>query len=42
MLLGVIVLIYGIWRIYHPAALITAGLALLGLGFFGRASFGGG
>jgi len=42
MLLGAVVLIAVIWKIYHPAAVITAGLVLLVFGFFGRASFGGG
>jgi len=38
---GVLMLTDGVWRIYPPAALIVAGLALLTLGFFGR-DLGGG
>jgi hypothetical protein len=41
MTVGFAVLAGGVWWIYRPAALIVAGLVLLGLGYFGR-SFGGG
>ena len=40
-LMGFLMLTGGVWRIYPPAALIVAGLALLTLGFFGR-DLGGG
>ena len=36
MLLGFGLLIAGVWRIYHPAALITAGILLCVFGLFGR------
>jgi hypothetical protein len=36
MLIGFLLLTGGIWWIYRPAALIVAGLVLLGWGFFGR------
>lgn len=36
MLSGVLVLAGGMWWIYRPGAIIVLGLALLGLGFFGR------
>jgi hypothetical protein len=40
MLAGVCLIADGVWRIYPPAALIVAGLAVLALGFFGRKAFG--
>lgn len=41
MLTGFLVLAAGVWWIYRPAALIVAGLVLLGFGFFGRGFSGG-
>lgn len=35
-LAGFLVLIFGVWRIYHPAALILAGLLLILFGLYGR------
>jgi hypothetical protein len=36
MVAGSALLITGIWKIYHPAALIFAGTLLMALAFFGR------
>jgi len=35
-LVGFLVFTAGVWWIYRPAALIAAGLILIGLAFFGR------
>lgn len=36
LLAGFTLLVVGVWRIYHPAALILAGLLLALIGLYGR------
>lgn len=36
LLAGFAVFIVGVWRVYHPAALILAGIALALFGLYGR------
>lgn len=36
MLSGFALLIFGVWRIYHPAALIVAGVLIFAFGMYGR------